>query len=59
MGGAYHVPKVEYATSALTSQQQSIGSIIAASAFFGYAGWQLIGAVRGRRKSAEMSREKA
>lgn len=46
----YWVPYVGYAATALPQKQKDTGIWITASALFAYAGWQLLGAPRPRRK---------
>ncbi|MEX5299012.1 signal peptidase I [Kocuria sp. CPCC 205292] len=45
----YHVPWAGYAATLLDAEQKRGGIVLVAAALFGYALWQLVGAVRDRR----------
>lgn len=45
----YHVPYVGYVASLLDAQQKKTGTIIVAVILFGYAGWNIVAALRDRR----------
>jgi signal peptidase len=53
----YHVPWAGYAATLLDAEQKRGGVVLVAAALFGYALWQLVGAVRdrGRRTDEAMS----
>ena len=45
----YHVPYVGYVASLLDAQQKRTGTIVVALILFGYAGWNIVAALRDRR----------
>lgn len=54
----YHVPWAGHAATLLDAEQKRGGVVLVAAALFGYALWQLVGAVRDRgRSTAEVTAE--
>jgi signal peptidase len=49
----YHVPWAGYAATLLDAEQKRGGVVLVAAALFGYALWQLVGAVRDRGRPTE------
>lgn len=49
----YHVPWAGYAATLLDAEQKRGGVVLVAAALFGYALWQLVGAVRDRGRRTE------
>ncbi|MCM3486017.1 signal peptidase I [Kocuria rosea] len=51
----YHVPWAGYAATLLDAEQKRNGIVLVAAALFGYALWQLVGAVRDRARPTDES----
>ena len=51
----YHVPWAGYAATLLDAEQKRSGIVLVAAALFGYALWQLVGAVRDRARPTDES----